>query len=142
MTAASPTGSSNPHAEPLDALNEHVRAILTEATRIGHGPLRAAALEARGRRSDRPEPLPDRIAALDLQIVDRLSRLEDTTASDAPFGGDPVCTMAWAIALGCLRLADEADAAGDHDTAGFYAGHGYHYLAIAMACEEGGSPSG
>jgi hypothetical protein len=56
-----------------DALRAHVEAIRTESARIGTQALRAAALDARKRLAQRPEPLPERIAALDSQVAARLN---------------------------------------------------------------------
>ena len=125
-------GEYETDAVPMDALGANVEAIQTMSARVGTQALRAAALDARERLADRLGPPPERIAA----------KLDELKKTPTPAADDPACTMAWAIGIGFLKLADEAEAAGDTDAAGFYAGQGYHYVGIAMDCEEGGSPSG
>jgi hypothetical protein len=137
-------GEYETDAVPMDELRANVKAIQTISARVGTEALRAAALDAREQLTQSLGPLPERIAALDLQLGARLGELKKTPkpTTEPQAASDPACTMAWAIATGCLQLADEADAAGDADAASFYAGQGYHYLGIALDCEEGGSPSG
>lgn len=134
-------GEYKPDVGLLDALRAHVEAIRTEAARVGTGALRAAALDARERLAHRPEPLPERIAALDLQVAAKLKELEETLRgpTEPRPAGDSACDMAWAIAVGCFRMAEEAS---DTETSDFYLGQGYHYLGVALECEEGGSAIG
>ncbi len=109
-------------------LGEHVRAIRYEATQVGTAQLRTAALEARERRSQLSESLPEGIVEIDLTIADRLKRVTEA----APPSADSSCDMAWSIAIGCFHLADEA---ADSETADFYTSQGYHYLGVALDCE-------
>ncbi|MEV1130194.1 hypothetical protein [Agromyces sp. NPDC049794] len=125
-------GEYETDAVPMDTLRANVEAIHTMSARVGNQALRAAALETRERLAHRVGPPPERIAA----------KLDELKRTPKPAADDPACSMAWAIGIGCLTLADEAEAAGDTDTAEFYAGEGYHYVGIALDCEAGGSPTG
>jgi hypothetical protein len=125
-------GEYETDAVPLDTLRAHVEAIQSMSARLGTQALRAAALDARERLAHRLGPAPEGIAA----------KLDELKMTPKPAADDPACAMAWAIGIGCLALADEAEAAGDTDTASFYAGQGYHYVGIALDCEAGGSPIG
>jgi hypothetical protein len=89
-----------------DALIAHVEAIRTESARIGTQALRAAALDARERLAQRPEPLPERIAALDSQVAARLNeRGEPLEPSTEPQpAGDSSCDALWGARCRLLRV--------------------------------------
>jgi hypothetical protein len=67
---------------PIDTLRKHLEAMRTESAHIEPKTLRAAVLDARERLAHRPRslptPLPERIAALQSEVMTRLDEMERT----------------------------------------------------------------
>jgi hypothetical protein len=114
-------------AENLGSLVHSIRA---EASRIGAEGLRALALRVRDQNAPPLEQRESRPSSGSIQNRFNADVVEPRL--------DPACDMAWAIAIGCYQMA--ADTTGDESD--FYTGQGSHYLAIALDCEAGGSPTG
>ncbi|GAA1308640.1 hypothetical protein GCM10009610_23380 [Pseudonocardia xinjiangensis] len=113
-----------------DKLGSLVNSIRAEASRIGAEGLRALALRVRDQ--DAP-PLEQRGSRPSFASIQ--NRLNSDAVEPRL---DPACDMAWAIAIGCYQMAAETTG----DESAFYTGQGSHYLAIALDCEDGGSPTG
>jgi hypothetical protein len=127
-------GEYETDAGTMGALRAHVEAIRTESARIGTKALRAAALDARKRLAQRPEPSPERIAALDSRVAARLNELGETLRppTEPQSAGDSSCDVLWGLAAASFGLADEATIFSDIDD---YTQLGYLFLETALDCE-------
>jgi hypothetical protein len=108
---------------PRDALRTQLKAIRTEAARIEPKPLRVAIRDAREQLAHRPqslpEPLPERMAALQSQVTARLEEpLKESESS--PFGE---CGGYVALADAFYDLA--------HDTTDFEDAHLWYQLYLS-----------